>query len=92
MFRTISHIFTHLISFLFDNYQSGWSRGHLAAAGNHSCDQKTYLETFWLNSNIVPQEFSNNGGFWARFERFVKDLVKNDDFERFFFPFVSEKF
>ena len=31
-------------------------------------------ETFYL-SNIVPQDFNNNGNFWNRFEIYCRDLV-----------------
>lgn len=41
---------------------SGYSRGHLAAAGNFArATQAAMCETFVLGANVVPQEGVNNG-------------------------------
>ena len=32
-------------------------------------------DTFYL-SNIVPQNYDNNAGFWNRFEMYCRDLTK----------------
>ena len=32
-------------------------------------------DTFYL-SNIVPQNYQNNSGFWNRFEMYCRDLTK----------------
>ena len=59
-----------------DYWDSGWSRGHLAAAGTHRASQQAQDSTFLLNSNIVPQDMSMNGCDWNRIEVLVRDLVK----------------
>ena len=33
------------------------------------------VESFYL-SNVVPQNFENNAGFWNRFEMYCRDLTK----------------
>lgn len=40
---------------------SGWSRGHMAPAGNYKFCQKSMDDTFYL-TNILPQDLSNNSG------------------------------
>lgn len=40
---------------------SGWSRGHMAPAGNYKSCQKSMDDTFYL-TNILPQDFDNNSG------------------------------
>ena len=62
-----------------DYWDSGWSRGHLAAAGTHRATQEAQDSTFLLNSNIVPQDMSMNGCDWNRIEVLVRDLVKEFD-------------
>eukprot|EP00105_Crassostrea_gigas_P043710 XP_019927858.1 PREDICTED: nuclease EXOG, mitochondrial [Crassostrea gigas] len=57
---------------------SGWSRGHMAPAGDNKFDQKAMDDTFYL-SNIVPQDIDNNAGFWNRFEMYCRDLAKRFD-------------
>ena len=42
-----------------DYWDSGWSRGHMAAAGNYKHCQKSMDDTFFL-TNIVPQDINNN--------------------------------
>lgn len=49
-----------------DYRKSGWSRGHMAPAGNNKHDQTAMDETFYL-TNILPQDIENNSGFWNRF-------------------------
>ena len=44
-----------------DYRKSGWSRGHMAPAGNYKHCQKSMDDTFYL-TNIVPQDFDNNSG------------------------------
>lgn len=58
-----------------DFWDSGWSRGHMAPAGNNKHDQDSMNDTFYL-SNIVAQDFDNNGDFWNRFESFGRNLTK----------------
>ena len=66
-------------SMLADYKRSGFSRGHLAPAGDHNSCQLNKDLTFQLSSNIVPQELSMNGCDWLRVERFVKSLVTSND-------------
>ena len=40
---------------------SGWSRGHMAPAGNYKSCQKSMDDTFYL-TNILPQDVDNNSG------------------------------
>lgn len=59
-----------------DDYSdSGWSRGHMAPAGNNKHCQEAMDDTFLL-SNIVPQDFDNNGDFWNRTEIYCRNLTK----------------
>ncbi|KAJ8277575.1 hypothetical protein GJAV_G00076840 [Gymnothorax javanicus] len=58
-----------------DYLGSGWSRGHMAPAGNNKFSEQAMAETFYL-SNIVPQNFDNNSGFWNRLEMYCRDLTK----------------
>lgn len=60
-----------------DYHSSGWSRGHLAAAGLHSQSQSNTDETFLLSANIVPQDIKMNCGDWLRLEKFAASLVKD---------------
>ncbi|XP_063777906.1 nuclease EXOG, mitochondrial isoform X1 [Pseudophryne corroboree] len=48
-----------------DYWHSGWSRGHMAPAGDSKYSTEAMAETFYL-SNIVPQNYENNAGFWNR--------------------------
>ncbi|XP_062577938.1 nuclease EXOG, mitochondrial-like [Saccostrea cucullata] len=61
-----------------DYLGSGWSRGHMAPAGNNKHDQRAMDDTFYL-SNIVPQDMDNNSGFWNRFEMYCRHLTKRFD-------------
>lgn len=63
-----------------DDYRgSGYDRGHLAPAGNHKSSQRRLEETFTL-SNVSPQVGAGfNRDYWARLEKFVKDLTKRYD-------------
>ncbi|CAD5123269.1 DgyrCDS11628 [Dimorphilus gyrociliatus] len=66
-----------------DYWNSGWSRGHMAPAGDNKHDQEAMDESFLL-TNIVPQDLSNNAGFWNRLEMYCRKLVKNYDDVRIF--------
>ncbi|CAF0798645.1 unnamed protein product [Adineta ricciae] len=64
-----------------DYYDSGWSRGHMAPAGDHKYgSQEAMNETFILSANIVPQDLDNNGNYWQRIEYFTRNLAKQFDF------------
>ncbi|XP_058411353.1 nuclease EXOG, mitochondrial isoform X2 [Diceros bicornis minor] len=58
-----------------DYLGSGWSRGHMAPAGNNKFSSKAMAETFYL-SNIVPQNFDNNAGYWNRIEMYCRELTE----------------
>ncbi|XP_040208690.1 nuclease EXOG, mitochondrial [Rana temporaria] len=61
-----------------DYLKSGWSRGHMAPAGDAKYSKEAMTETFYL-SNIVPQNYENNGGFWNRLEMYCRDLAERFD-------------
>jgi DNA/RNA endonuclease G (NUC1) len=64
-----------------DYFDSGWSRGHMAPAGDHKYGiQSAIDETFILSANIVPQDLDNNGNYWYRIEWFARELAKKFDF------------
>jgi len=58
-----------------DFWGSGWSRGHMAPAGNNKHSQTAMNQTFYL-TNIVPQDLENNGNYWNRLEIYCRDLTK----------------
>ena len=59
-----------------DYWGSGWSRGHMAPAGDNKHCQESMKDTFYL-TNIVPQDLDNNGGYWNRLEIWCRDLTKS---------------
>ncbi|XP_069503835.1 nuclease EXOG, mitochondrial isoform X1 [Ambystoma mexicanum] len=61
-----------------DYLRSGWSRGHMAPAGDNKFSLQAMAETFYL-SNIVPQNYENNAGFWNRMEMYCRDLTAKFD-------------
>lgn len=58
-----------------DYWNSGYSRGHMAAAGHHKLNESHQKSTFMLSGNILPQELSNNGGEWYELEIFSRRLL-----------------
>ncbi|XP_025947366.1 nuclease EXOG, mitochondrial [Apteryx rowi] len=58
-----------------DYVGSGWSRGHMAPAGDNKFSTRAMAETFYL-SNIVPQNYENNAGFWNRMEMYCRELTE----------------
>ena len=54
---------------------SGYDRGHMAAAANHTSCEDATLETFTL-SNAVPQFPACNRGNWKILENYARLLVK----------------
>ncbi|XP_062848132.1 nuclease EXOG, mitochondrial-like [Trichomycterus rosablanca] len=58
-----------------DYLSSGWSRGHMAPAGDNKFSEQAMAETFYL-SNIVPQNYENNAGFWNRLEMYCRELTE----------------
>lgn len=64
-----------------DYFGSGWSRGHMAPAGDHKYgSQQAMDQTFILSANIVPQDLDNNGNYWCRMEWFARELARKYDF------------
>ncbi|XP_060725679.1 nuclease EXOG, mitochondrial-like isoform X1 [Tachysurus vachellii] len=58
-----------------DYLGSGWSRGHMAPAGDNKFSEQSMAETFYL-SNVVPQNYKNNAGFWNRLEMYCRELTE----------------
>ena len=54
------------------------SQGHNAPASWHKYDMNDYEDTFKF-TNITPQNFSLNGGYWNILEYFCKQLQNNKD-------------
>ncbi|KAG7167754.1 nuclease EXOG, mitochondrial-like [Homarus americanus] len=75
-FKMDPHIPEEFSAFNSDYRGSGWSRGHMTPAGDNKMSQESMDETFYL-TNIVPQNFENNGGFWNRFEIYCRDLTQS---------------
>lgn len=46
----------------------------MAPAGNYKHSQENMNDTFYL-TNIVPQDFDNNSGYWNRLEYFCRGLA-----------------
>lgn len=65
-------------SYLKDYKNSGYDRGHLAAAGNHRHSQKVMDQTFTL-SNISPQVGEGfNRGIWNNLEKYVRSIARKN--------------
>jgi len=62
-----------------DYTNSGWTRGHVAPAGNMQWDILAMHQSFYL-SNVVPQHDSMNKGKWSQLEELVRDwaLVRGE--------------
>jgi len=58
-----------------DYWGSGWSRGHMAPAGDNKHCQDSMRDTFYL-TNVVPQDLDNNGNYWNRLEIWVRGLTE----------------
>lgn len=59
---------------LTDYKGSGYDRGHMAPAGNHTLTPEEMQESFAL-SNICPQHPSCNRGIWRSLEEHVRELA-----------------
>lgn len=60
-----------------DDYRhSGYSRGHLAPAGDMKWDSVAMLESFYF-TNCIPQDEALNNGKWSQLEMKVRTLAKN---------------
>ncbi|MBW4654188.1 MAG: DNA/RNA non-specific endonuclease [Kaiparowitsia implicata GSE-PSE-MK54-09C] len=61
-----------------DDYTgSGFDRGHIVPAADRNRTLADSQSVFWM-TNIVPQAPDNNQGPWERFERYCRDLVRNE--------------
>lgn len=60
-----------------DYTNSGYARGHLAAAANRNSNQELKTETF-LTNNIVPQHSPMNSGRWRSLETKSRDWVDRE--------------
>ena len=56
-----------------DFWGYGWSRGHMAPAGNDKHCQEAMNQTFYL-TNIVPQDLDYNGNYWNCLEIYCREL------------------
>lgn len=58
-----------------DYTNSGFDRGHLAAAASYNHNETAHRATFTM-ANIVPQAPGLNKGFWKHLEAFTQRLLK----------------
>jgi endonuclease G, mitochondrial len=58
----------------YDYKGSGYTRGHLAPAGDMSFDQQAMVESFYM-SNMTPQLRGLNNGIWRELEEQSRDWV-----------------
>lgn len=61
-----------------DYTRSGYSRGHLAPAGDMAFDKEAMQESFYM-SNMSPQIRAFNGGVWKELEETVRDWAYHND-------------
>ncbi|KAF8819892.1 Dna/Rna non-specific endonuclease [Cardiosporidium cionae] len=59
-----------------DYHSSGFHRGHLAAAASHRNTQAALDDTFYLSSNIIPQDSRINCGLWRKLEILSRGLTQ----------------
>ena len=59
-----------------DYYDSGWTRGHMACAGDFQWDDEAMDETFYL-TNICPQDRELNKGDWNYLEKQVRRWARD---------------
>ena len=61
-----------------DYTRSGYTRGHLAPAGDMAQSKQTMEESFFM-SNMSPQLRAFNNGIWRELEEQVRDWAYNND-------------
>lgn len=61
-----------------DYTRSGYTRGHLAPAGDMAFSTQAMKESFYM-SNMSPQLEAFNGGIWRELEESVRDWAFDDD-------------
>lgn len=74
-FKEDDRIPSHLRASLSDYQGYGFDRGHMAPAADHRSSPASMNDTFYL-SNVCPQCPQFNRGYWAKFEKYVRDLTK----------------
>lgn len=57
---------------------SGWSRGHMAPAGDMKWSEQSMRESFYL-TNVCPQDAELNDGSWKWVEEKCRDLAREYD-------------
>lgn len=62
----------------YDYRGSGYSRGHLAPAGDMAQNNIAMRESFFM-SNISPQKIHFNGGIWRELEECVRDWAYKEE-------------
>lgn len=62
----------------YDYRGSGYSRGHLAPAGDMAFSEEAMRESFFM-SNISPQVIAFNGGIWRELEETIRDWAYNNE-------------
>ena len=62
----------------YDYRGSGYSRGHLAPAGDMAFNEEAMKESF-LMGNITPQKRAFNGGIWNELEQNVRNWAWKDN-------------
>ena len=60
-----------------DYTNSGFDRGHLAAAANHRHSQASMDSTFSL-ANVCPQASGLNRGIWSKLEQYCRALAQHN--------------
>jgi len=61
-----------------DYSHSGYTRGHMAPAGDMAFSQEAMQESFYM-SNMTPQIKHFNGGVWRELEENVRDWAYDND-------------
>lgn len=61
-----------------DYTRSGYTRGHLAPAGDMAFDEEAMRESFYM-SNMSPQISAMNGGIWNELEETTRDWAYHND-------------
>ena len=66
----------HLRAILADYRGKGFDRGHMAPAADHRSSPEAMADTFFM-TNMCPQCPELNRGYWAKFDKYVRDLTKD---------------
>lgn len=74
-FKDDDSIPAHLRSTSADYKGQGFDRGHMASAADHRSSQEAMGDTFYM-TNMCPQCPELNRGYWAKLEKYVRDLTK----------------